>query len=257
MIDFHNHILPKIDDGSKSLNMSIEMLREAHAQGITDVVNTVHFQHPKFEGKEISFKLIQNKTSMLQNELKKRRIPIKIHVGAEVFYLPNLLSLKDNPLTTFGNGKYMLIEFQTNHIPDKHRETLFNLKMKGVTPIIAHPERYHSVQKDINLVYDWLNAGCIIQVDAGSLLGLMGKSALKASQVILKQNWCQIIGSDAHDNKKRNFVLNDGLNISKKLIGNVANNYVNSYPKAIIEGKPIKIETVKRFKTPKKYFWKL
>ena len=126
--------------------------------------------------------------------------------------------------------------------------------MKGVTPIIAHPERYHSVQKDINLVHDWLNAGCIIQVDAGSLLGLMGESALKASQVILKQNWCQIIGSDAHDNKKRNFVLNDGLNISKKLIGNVANNYVNSYPKAILEGKPIKIEVTEKFKMPKKYF---
>ena len=257
MIDFHNHILPKIDDGSKSLNMSVEMLKKAHAQGITDVVNTVHFQHPKFEGKEISFKLIRNKTSMLQNELKKRRIPIKIHIGAEVFYLPNLLSLKDDPLTTFGNGKYMLIEFQTNYLPDKHRETLFNLKMKGVTPIIAHPERYHSVQKDINLVHDWLNAGCIIQVDAGSLLGLMGESALKASQVILKQNWCQIIGSDAHDNKKRNFVLNDGLNISKKLIGNVANNYVNSYPKAILEGKPIKIEVTEKYKMPKKYFWNL
>ncbi len=257
MIDFHNHILPNVDDGSKSMNMTIEMLLEAHAQGITDVVNTVHFQHPKFGGKEISFKLIRNKTLMLQNELKKRRIPIKIHIGAEVFYLPNLLSLKDKPLTTFGNGKYMLIEFQTNHIPDKHRETLFNLKMKGVTPIIAHPERYHSVQKDINLVYDWLNAGCIIQVDAGSLLGLMGKSALQASQVILKQHWCQVIGSDAHDNKKRNFVLNDGLNISKKLVGNVANNYVFDHPKAILEGKAIKIKSIERFKTPKKYFWNL
>ncbi len=257
MIDFHNHILPNIDDGSKSLNMSIEMLTEARAQGITDVVNTVHFQHPKFEGKEISFKLIRNKISMLENELKKRRIPIKIHIGAEVFYLPNLLSLKDEPLATFGHGKYMLIEFQTNFIPDKHRETLFNLKMKGVTPIIAHPERYHSVQKDINLVYDWLNAGCIIQVDAGSLLGLMGKSAQEASHIILKQHWCQVIGSDAHDNKKRNFVLNDGLNISKKLVGNVARNYVDNYPKAIIEGKPIKIEAVERFKTPKKYFWNL
>ena len=138
----------------------------------------------------------------------------------KVFFICLICQFKDNPLTTFGNVKYMHIEFQTTHIPDKHRETLFNLKMKGVTPIIAHPERYHSVQKDINLVHDWLNAGCIIQVDAGSLLGLMGKSALEASQNILKQHWCQVIGSDAHDNKKRNFVLNDGLNISKKLTGN-------------------------------------
>ena len=87
MIDFHNHILPNIDDGSKSMDMTIEMLLEAHAQGITDVVNTVHFQHPKFVGKEISFKLIQNKTSMLQNELKKRRIQIYTKVFLKNFLM--------------------------------------------------------------------------------------------------------------------------------------------------------------------------
>jgi len=255
MIDFHNHILPNIDDGSKSLDISIEMLSEASRQGITDVVNTVHYQHPKVENVNISLEVIKNQISKLEYELKRRSIPIKIHIGAEVFYLPNLLDFKEDLLATFGNGKYMLIEFQTHFIPESHKKIFFDLKMNGVTPIIAHPERYKPVQKNINMVYDWLNTGCIIQVDAGSLLGLMGESALKASKIILKQNWCQVIGSDAHDNKKRNFVLKDGLKMSKNLIGVNANLLVGKYPKAIIEGKPIKFGTIEKFIEPTKYFW--
>ena len=71
----------------------------------------------------------------------------------------------------------MLVEFLTNILPENQRDILFELKMKGVTPIIAHPERYLKVQKNLEIVTNWLEAGCIIQVDAGSLLGLLGKGA--------------------------------------------------------------------------------
>ena len=98
MIDFHNHILPNIDDGSKSLEVSLKMLECAHNQGITDVVNTVHFQHPKVEGFDISYDSIKRATSDLQKELDDIKLPIKLHIGAEVYYQPNLLKIKDNPL---------------------------------------------------------------------------------------------------------------------------------------------------------------
>ena len=90
MIDFHNHILPNIDDGSESLEMSLIMLKRAAEQGITDVVNTVHYQHPKVDGKDISFERIKKKIQNLQTTLKNHEIPIKLHCGAEVFFLPNL-----------------------------------------------------------------------------------------------------------------------------------------------------------------------
>ena len=101
MIDFHNHILPKVDDGAKSLDMSISMLQHAAKQGITDVVNTVHYQHPKVETEDISYKRIQLEVQNLQQELDRNEIPIKLHLGAEVFYLPNLGSVKEDPLSTF------------------------------------------------------------------------------------------------------------------------------------------------------------
>ena len=84
MIDFHNHVLPNMDDGSKSLEMSLDMLSHAFKQGITDVVNTVHYQHPKVEGKNINFSTIKKEIKLLQEELIKRDINIKLHCGSGV-----------------------------------------------------------------------------------------------------------------------------------------------------------------------------
>jgi len=236
MIDFHNHILPNIDDGSDSMETSISMLKNAAKQGITDVVNTVHYQHPKVDGVDINYDRIARKTAELQMDLNNHNIPIKLHIGAEVFYYPNLLELKDDPLVTFGNGKYMLIEFQPHNIPDSHKKIFFDLKMHNVTPIIAHPERYKAVQKDIDLVSYWLDAGCLIQVDAGSVLGLFGKSACNAAEMIIKKGYCQILGSDAHDNKKRDFVLFDAHRVVKDWIGKNADYLVKNNPQKILNG---------------------
>ena len=186
MIDFHNHVLPNIDDGSKSLEMSLTMLREAASQGITDVVNTVHYQHPKVETEDISFERIQKEVKTLQTELDNLDIPVKLHCGAEVFFLPNLLEIKDDPFVTFSHGKYMLIEFQVHQLPDIQKQELFDLKMAGIIPIIAHPERYIPVQEDISIVTNWLEAGCLIQVDAGSPLGFLGSDAKATSERIIK-----------------------------------------------------------------------
>tara|TARA_B100000131_G_scaffold295861_1_gene313216 strand:- start:6105 stop:6902 length:798 start_codon:yes stop_codon:yes gene_type:complete len=237
MIDFHNHILPNLDDGSKSTDMSIKMLSHAEEQGITDVVNTVHYLHPKVDGIDLSYDRIKDETKKLQSILDEASIKIKLHIGSEVFYKPNLIEYKNDPVATIGKGKYMLLEFSPNFIPNSHKQTFFDLKMNGITPIIAHPERYKPVQKNINIVYDWLNAGCIIQVDAGSVLGYLGNEAQIASEKIIKQKWCQILGSDAHDLNKRNFNLDNALSIVIKWIGeHYATLLVTDYPKAIING---------------------
>jgi protein-tyrosine phosphatase len=242
VIDFHNHILPNLDDGSKSIEMSIEMLHEAAEQGITDVVNTVHFQHPKVDGVDISLEICQLKLEQLYNAMDKENISINIHLGAEVFYLPNLTNIVTSNLATFGNGKYMLIEFLTNRIPDSHKQVLFDLKMNGITPIIAHPERYKSVQSNISMVYRWLNAGCLIQIDAGSLTGSLGGSAQKAALEIVDRKLCQLLGSDAHDSRNRNFQLKEALDICKNRIGDEVFTWVRENPESILTGDPIHVK---------------
>ena len=242
MIDFHNHILPSIDDGAKSIEISLSMLKFAEEQGITDVVNTVHFQHPKVEGRDISFSKISREIDNLKDVLKKNNIDINIHIGSEVFFLPNLAELIDNPLATMGNGKYMLIEFHPFHIPAIHKKVFFDLKMKGVTPIIAHPERYKEVHENTFLVADWLEAGCLVQVDAGSPLGLLGEKAKSTSEIIIKNNWFQLIGSDAHDNKNRNFCLKESLNQINEIGRIDVKQLVIDNPQKIMRGEPISID---------------
>ena len=242
MIDFHNHILPSVDDGSKSIDMSISMLQHAYDQGITDVVNTVHLQHPKMQGKDISFKRIKIEIDRLKEILVKNNIDIDIHIGSEVFFLPNLVELIDNPLATIGNGKYMLIEFHPHNIPIIHKQVFFNLKMNGVTPIVAHPERYRQVQENINIVSEWLEAGCIIQIDAGSPLGLLGKQAKVTSEILIKNNWYQLLGSDAHDDKNRNFCMKESLHYINSIVDADLNNLAIQNPKRIIQGEPISVD---------------
>lgn len=239
MIDLHNHIIPKLDDGSKSLNMSLSMLNHASNQGMKAVVNTVHYQSPRMDGKTVEYNLVKNKLENLQIELDKNDIDIKLYMGAEVFYLPNLMELKDNPLLTFGHGKYMLIEFPFDQVPNRCQDMFFKLKLSGVTPIIAHPERIKPIQKDLSIVRQFIRGGCVIQVDAGSLTGSLGASAEKAALEILRQGCCHIIGSDAHDTERRNFLLGDALVIAEKIIGPKAIDLVTTNPQKVIDGETI------------------
>ena len=241
MIDFHNHILPNVDDGSKSLEMSIEMLLEACNQGITDVISTIHFQHPKMDGKDTSYSFVNKKCNELQNELLKKNIPINIHLGAEVFYMPNLTTILDNPLVTIGNGKFMLIEFQNRVLPPNYLEEFFKLQNKGITPIVAHPERYSAIQENIDLAYDWMDRGFVLQLDCGSILGHFGSKCKEVSLELIKGGCIQLMGSDAHNNKIRNFCLQPAYDMirsfaDKNMVEKLKNNSL-----LLLEGKRLEI----------------
>ena len=209
MIDFHNHTIPNLDDGSKSIEMSLEMYKYAQTQGITDVINTIHFQHPKMDSKNTSYEYVMNEIKKMQAELDNHNINITIHAASEVFFLPNLTDILDNPITTFGN--YMLIEFETFNLPEIFEEEFYKLQLKGITPIIAHPERYRKVQENIDIIDVWLERGYLLQMDCGSILNHFGDRVYKTANSILNKGAFHLIGSDAHNNKKRNFCLKDAF----------------------------------------------
>ena len=121
-------------------------------------------------------------------------------------------------------------------IPENYLDTFFNLKMKGITPILAHPERYRFIQNDINILKTWIDRGYIIQVDAGSIIGQFGESTKKITHEIINKGYFHLIGSDAHNNKKRNFCIKDAYDYLEKIlpiksVNNLkinANNVLNS-----------------------------
>ena len=216
MIDFHNHVLPDVDDGPKLVQDSLDMLRFASMQGIKKVINTVHFQHPKMDGKNTDYNYLVTKVDNLQKMISKEDFEIEILLSAEVFYLPNLVEISDNPLTTIGNKKFMLIEFLSNIYPTGYEKEFFKLQQIGITPIVAHPERYRFIQKNINILADWKNRGYIIQIDGGSILGHFGKNIQNVTLDMINNGYVHLIGSDAHNNKKRNFCLFDAYEFLKK-----------------------------------------
>ena len=134
----------------------------------------------------------------------------------------------------------MLIEFQTMFFPNGYKNELFNLMLNGVTPIIAHPERYRQVQLDVSIVENWIDTGYIIQIDCGSILGTFGNDAKRISHIMLKKNLCHLIGSDAHNDKKRNFCLDQTFKALTFLLDKKSINIINQNSKNILEGKDCK-----------------
>lgn len=237
MIDFHNHILPATDDGSPNMDVTMNMLRTAAEQGITDIVNTVHFQSPRMDNVDISTDVLTRKLNKVKEAIASEGLDIQLHLGAEVYYLPNLMELIHDPLVTFGNGKYMLVEFPTRNLPDNCWQMFFDMNLAGVTPIIAHPERYKKVQETPAIVGRMIRSGCLIQLDAGSIIGTLGESSKRAANELLKQGLCHIIGSDAHDDRKRNFCLKEAVEVAEDILGKeTANEFVVTNPKAVLDG---------------------
>ena len=239
MIDFHNHVLPGVDDGPQKIEESIKMLKTAKNQGITDIVQTVHFQHPKMINKNVDYTFLKNEIKKLQNKIDDKNINIRIHLAAEVFYLPNLTEIIDNPLVTVANRKYMLIEFASNIYPTGYEEEFYKLQNLGITPIVAHPERYVFVKKNIKILETWIRRGYLIQLDAGSILGGFGSKTRDFTFEIVKNGYFHIIGSDAHNSRNRNFCINDAynflkVNYSNKLVDNLKSNVNN-----LMEGKKV------------------
>ena len=236
IVDFHNHVLPDVDDGPKTVEESIDMLTFASKQGITDIVQTVHFQHPKMEGKNVEYSYLKEKVKQLQKKVDENKLNIKIYLTTENFYLPNLVEISSNPLTTVGNGRYMLIEFSTNIFPKGYEEEFFKLQTEGITPIIAHPERYRFIQNDINLMKNWKDRGYVIQIDAGSIIGHFGNNTKKITMEMIDSGFVHLIGSDAHNNKKRNFCIDQAYKILIKKYSKEIVSTLNENSKSILKG---------------------
>ena len=249
MIDFHNHVLPNVDDGPRTLEESISMIRHAEAQGITDIVQTVHFQHPKMDGKNVDYKYLTNKLNDFQSIINKQKININMHLSAEVFYLPNLVEISSNPLVTIGSKRYMLIEFSTNIYPEGFEEVFYKLQLNGITPIIAHPERYRFVNNNLDILSKWIDLGYIIQIDAGSVIGQFGNKAKKNTLKMISEGYVHLIGSDAHNDKKRNFCIAPAYKSIEKNTSNIYVSNLKENAERILMGKDLKLVIPSKNKT--------
>ena len=212
MIDIHSHIISGIDDGSKNTEMTIKMLEMAEESGTTDIVATPHFMRGRFE---VTYKEVIDEVENLKKLTKENSININIYSGQEVYYSRNILEYYNQGMIgTINNTRYMLIEFPMLEFNiEEAINTLYELQIRGIVPIIAHPERYKQFIKNPSQINLLIKEGMLFQVNAGSINGDFGRDVKKTAIKYLNNNIYSFIGSDAHRDKGRNTDIKNVIEI--------------------------------------------
>lgn len=221
MIDMHCHVLPGIDDGSKDLEMSIEMLVTAEKNKTDKIIVTPHFYRGYFENK---YDEVLKHVAALNLEAEKQGIDIKLYPGQEVFADKYTLDYyKQGTIKGLNNSKYLLIEFPMDVMPEDALDIIYELKLLGVQPIVAHPERYIYIWNKLTNLNKFIEEDCLFQINTSSILGLMGKQIKEAAFSIMDNGLCSFIASDAHSNGKRCPNLGEAISAIKKDYKEVCN----------------------------------
>lgn len=196
MIDLHSHILPGVDDGADSVETSLEMARSAVADGISAIAATPHVRDdwPTEPGE------MERLVAELRDALAEAAIPLELLTGGEVAYA-RLPELDDESLRRFGlggNPRYLLLEPPYVGWPPGLEETLFDLRLRGFTVVLAHPERSAEVQEQPELLARLVEAGTLVQVTAAAVDGRFGPASRRAALHLIEGGLAHLLASDAH-----------------------------------------------------------
>lgn len=234
MIDIHSHIIPNVDDGARSVEETFNILKEAQEAGFTDVILTSHFLLNYYETNAQELIFWKEK---LQEVLKKQGTKINLHSGMEI-YISNQMEelMQKNKLLTLANSRYMLIELPIASNVQYLDYVIYYLEAKGIKTIIAHPERYKCVQKDPSIVEEYIEKGCLMQCNYGSIVNLYGNEAEKTIKTLLKKNQVHFLGSDVHRENGTYLIILDAIKKIRKIIGeNKINELTTINPKKILQ----------------------
>lgn len=229
MTDIHSHILFDVDDGSRNLDESIELLKKMKEVGFTNVILTPHY----IEGSEYCCinPEKREKINIIKKELEKNNININIYLGNEIFINNNIIELiKKDYIYTLNNSRYILIELPFHNQIVNVEDIIYELKIRGLIPIIAHPERYSYFQENYNEVDRLREEGFLFQGNYASVLGYYGKESQKLFKYMLKNKYIDYLGTDIHQTTKT-YVIDNFKKIEKHIIKITKQDYYNNIQK--------------------------
>lgn len=219
MIDIHNHILFGVDDGAKTFDESMELIKEEVKKGVTHIIFTPHFNKRNYH-------LYQDKVSfnfrLLKEASEKENLSVQLYLGNEVYLdSTKYTSIIDNGFNTLADSKYILVEFNEIIPPDNMPEICYEINVSGYIPIIAHAERYEILYDNTKLLSEILYEGAHLQVNASSILNKENRERNKFAHYLLKNQLISFAASDVHNTASRKFHLDEAYQAVTKIYGKV------------------------------------
>ena len=222
MIDIHSHIVFDVDDGPKTIEDSRTLLEESYRQGVRTIISTSHRRKGMFETPEAK---IEENFKQVQELAKEIADDLTVLYGAEIYYTSDILDkLEQEKIPRLAGSQYALIEFSMITPYKEIHTALSNVLRLGVTPVVAHIERYHCLENDEKKVRDLINMGCYTQINSSSvlktkLLGDTYKFMKKRSQFFLEKDLVNFVASDMHNLDPRPPYMQEAYQIISKKYG--------------------------------------
>lgn len=254
MVDLHCHLLPGIDDGSKSMEISLRLACEATENGVTHALLTPHHMNGHYVNHKQD---VIRRTKEFQEQLKKFNIPLKVFPGQEVRINGHLLDAldKDDILFADTGNRYMMLEFPDDDVPHYTNQMIFNLQQRGITPVIVHPERNTKIMSKPDLLYQLLEKGCLSQITASSYVGTFGKKVEKFSCQLIEAGQGYVFASDAHDLPGRKYEMRQAFDKMRHEFGQEVVEQYQQNACSIINGEKVSLNSLQILRTKKKRFW--
>ena len=200
-IDMHIHVLPGVDDGSRDIEMSLDMLRIAGKNGITDMIVTPHYKNGRHNADSIKIDQLINE---LTARMREEGITINLYPGNEIFYYDGVAEeLEDGKVLSMNGTDRVLVEFMPGERYQYIRNAVDAICGAGFVPIIAHIERYECMLDDISHAREISMMGAEIQINAAAVEGRLGHKVKKYVTSLLKERLVTYVGTDSHDADKR------------------------------------------------------
>ena len=222
MIDIHSHIVFDVDDGPKTIEDSRALLEESYRQGVRTIISTSHRRKGMFETPEAK---IEENFKQVQELAKEIADDLTILYGAEIYYTSDILDkLEQGEIPRLADSQYALIEFSMITPYKEIHTALSNVLRLGVTPVVAHIERYHCLENDEKKVRDLTNMGCYTQINSSSVLkpklfGDTYKFMKKRAQFFLEKDLVHFVASDMHNLDPRPPYMQEAYQIISKKYG--------------------------------------
>jgi len=239
LFDVHSHILPGLDDGAKTLDESMAMLRAAASDGIRGMAATPHAKDVREAG---ALPRVCEYVETLNRVAEEEELDIRVYSGMENHLTRDLPELVDAGVAfSYNNGPYILVELPFDSLPDYTDEALARLQGQGFTPVIAHPERQADIMKNPSIMGAFAERGMLGQVTSTCILGRFGAEEREVAETLLRNGWVHVISTDCHrPTGPRAPRMSEAVVLAGKIVGAAkARGMAVSVPEAILAGEPL------------------